>query len=172
MSAEIDTVIRESLTSFLDHVRRIRLPGREHEAISLYTLCHLIRFVRPGTFLHDPAQICIQGAVPKAVAVGPNKNQIVNKDLIIWSEPHMTCWDAELCPVVCPSVILEWKVRHRLPHSSRATRADDVAKLRTLTSKCPEMIGYSVLLDLRHAPEALSCLPIRAGMSFQEWEIG
>lgn len=110
-TAEIDDVVRASLTDMLSWIREARWRGREREAVSLYSFGFLQKHFNPGQLLHNPAQIGIEVAVP---GVGSrNRKKQVCKDLVIWAEPAMNCWDALGSATQTPLAILEWKVSQR-----------------------------------------------------------
>ncbi len=110
--ADLDNAIRQSLTEFASSSLSSDWQGRrEREAISLFAFRHLLAQVRPGSALHDLAQITIECPVPQVAEHG--KAQVC-KDLVIWPRPAMTCWDSDGMPRVAPSAIVEWKfcIRH------------------------------------------------------------
>ena len=115
MMNSVGIIVRESLIAFASELRSRSWTGRrEREAISLYAFGHLLKQVRPGTFLHDPAQIGIEIPVPQIATLDQTNNRIVKKaqvckDLVIWPRPGMTCWDQSGNPTFSPAAILEWK---------------------------------------------------------------
>ena len=66
VTAEVDKVVRASLTSFIESVRVTRWEGREREAVSLYAFEFLQKYFARGRLLLDPAQIGIELAVSGA----------------------------------------------------------------------------------------------------------
>lgn len=107
--SKINEIIKQSLVEFVEDIRTNSWLGREREAISLYVFAHLLKFCKDSSFLYDPAQICIEGAVPRLVDVDKEYKRQVCKDLIIWPEPRMTCWDEQRKPTRVPIVIMKWK---------------------------------------------------------------
>jgi hypothetical protein len=99
--------------------------------------------------LHHPAQIVLDGAVPQNP--GPNSKPQVCKDLLLWPEPGMTCWNTRREPVRHPLAILEWKA-----NQSRVSRYD-VDWLCTFSRERDDFLGYAVCLDLEQRRFRLSC---------------
>jgi len=61
MISEIDHLIRESFAELASDVFVSQRQGqRENEARSLYVFGYLIKWCKPGSFLHDPTQIARQ----------------------------------------------------------------------------------------------------------------
>ena len=112
---ELEFILRKSFGSFVEEVRSSAWTGRrEREAVSLFAFGHLLRQVRAGSFLHNPAQIGIEIPVPQIATLDQTNNRTVKKaqvckDLVIWPRPGMTCWDQSGNPTVSPAAILEWK---------------------------------------------------------------
>jgi hypothetical protein len=107
MNAEIDNIVRVSLTEFVEDVFRSSWRGREREAVSLYVLGFLQEQCRSGRILRDPTQIGIEAAVPSSLKLNPKGR--VCKDLVLWREPKMTCWNERWEAVNPPLAIMEWK---------------------------------------------------------------
>jgi hypothetical protein len=105
MISELDLIIRQSLKDLVDDVFDRPWFGREREVVSLYAFGHLQRYCREGGVLSDPTQIVLEGAVPQLP--GPNRKQLVCKDLVIWPKPRMTCWNEEQEPAHYPIAIVE-----------------------------------------------------------------
>ena len=111
MIAELDEVVRQSLIQFTEEVFRRGWYGLEREAVSLYAFGFLVPQCKPDSFLHDPTQIGIEVRVRQLDE--PNRKRRVTKDLIIWPEPWMNCWDDQKEPTQYPAAIVEWKVNER-----------------------------------------------------------
>lgn len=170
MITEIDALMRLSLTSLTND---LSLPDwtkfREHEAVSVYCFCHLLKLCRADTFLHDPAQIVIEGAVPQVAdqaslsGRATSKKQVC-KDIVIWPRPRMTCWDTMGAPTIKPACIIEWK------HGKRDVSSYDVKWLKTFSVKAADFVGYAVCTNLRDARNfRLSCTRIHLGQTQAQW---
>lgn len=164
----IDELIRSCLSSLIQDVRNGKWKGRrERELISLFCFGHLLRFCRPGFFLRDPTQIGIEVPVPQISAQrsltgkSANKRQVC-KDVVIWAEPGMTCWDSAAQPTVRPACIIEWK------HNEVSDY--DVRWLRHFSAVCRPFVGYAVHTKQEAQGQfALSCARIYMGEDKPGW---
>jgi hypothetical protein len=161
MIAELDEVIRQSLTEFGDEVFRRGWYGLEREAVSLYTFGFLVPQCQPGRTLHDPTQIGIEVRVRQLDE--PGRKRRVTKDLVIWPAPWMNVWDAEKEPTQYPVAILEWKV------NERQVSGYDVDWLSKFSRDLDAFVGYAVCLDLRQRNFRLSCTRVHRGEAQPEW---
>lgn len=168
MIEELDSVIRQSLSEFVSDIFQAGWLGREREAVSLYVLGYLIRYCKPNCFLRDPTQIGIEVAVPQLR--GPNKKKQVCKDLVIWRQPRMTCWNSAWEPVEYPTAILEWKV-YRAGQASRGLGVSryDIAWLGEFSVGLDDFVGYAVSLDLRSRKFRLLCTRVHDGQPNHRW---
>ena len=162
-TAAIDQTISRSLTSFATDLAKSEWHlRREREAISFYAFRYLLREVQPDSFLHDSAQIGIEVPVPQVTELG--KGQVC-KDLVIWPEPMMTCWDDSGKPTRAPTVILEWKFNVG-PEESKY----DIDWLERFTANYPACQGYSVRVDHRDGrPFLLTCARVVSGQTEPRW---
>jgi len=158
---ELDRVVRESVSRFVEDIFQNGWLGREREAISLYSFGYLQNYCKPGIFLRDPTQIGIEVAVPQLIQ--ENRKKQVCKDLVIWSEPGMTCWDQNWQPVHHPVAILEWKV------NSAKVSEKDVDWLREFSINLENFIGYALCLDLDNRNFRLKCARIQTGKVISDW---
>lgn len=142
--AEADDVVRESLADFFEYIRASRWRGREREAISLYAFGSLQQRFRAGGVLHDPRQIGIEVAVPGLAAT--NMKRQVCKDLVLWAEPGMTCWDVTGAATRSPLAILEWKVRRPEGRGSGES-SGDLDWLTSFSTCQPDFVGFAVALS-------------------------
>jgi hypothetical protein len=161
MTLELDHIIRLSLTDFIEDIGKQPWRGKEREAISYYAFGHLLEYCRPHSILYDPRQIGIEVRVPKPARLG--QKAAVCKDLVIWSEPGMTCWNAAGEANHYPLAVLEWKANE--------ISAYDVNWLRALSADNAQFIGYAVCLDLRKQNYRLSCTRIQDETVQEEWLI-
>ncbi len=159
MTIELDHIIRQSLTDFIEDIRQQSWRGKEREAISYYAFGHLLRYCRSRSILHDPRQIGIEVHVPKPARRG--KKAAICKDLVIWPEPGMTCWNAAGETNNYPLAILEWKANHM--------SAYDVDWLCALSADDAQFTGYAVCLDLRQQDYRLSCTRVQNQNVQERW---
>lgn len=105
MIAQIDEIVKLSLTTLAEDIASGWTGRREREVVSLFCFGHLLRHCRPGSFLSDPTQIGIEVAVlqiPSQTALtgkAGSKEQVC-KDIVIWPKARMTCWDDAGRPTV------------------------------------------------------------------------
>lgn len=168
---ELDEVVRRSLSSFASESLSGGWSGRrEREAVSLFVFGHLLRHVRPDSVLHDAAQITIEFPVPQVAAASATaisgragaKTQVC-KDVVLWPEPGMTCWDASGDPTVAPMAIIEWKFDVRRVHEP------DVAWLAMFAESNPGFVGYEVSANRPGAPFLVDAARITAGRVDRSW---
>jgi hypothetical protein len=166
MLKQIDTIVRDSLTEFVADVFGSSWKGREREAVSLYAFGYLQRQIRKGGILRDPTQIGIEVTVPSKKSLNPKGR--VCKDLVLWREPNMTCWDAEWKIVHPPLVIMEWKVSQ--PKNRNAViewENRDIPWLQKYTKTYSDTVGYAVLLDLLR--QQLNVARLHRGTFVHDW---
>ena len=166
----IDEVIKVSLTSFFDDLRQGSWTGRrERESISLYVFSHLLEQCKPNSVLYDGAQIGIEVAVPQIprdiygkLSGGIKPKEQVCKDVVIWPEPKMTCWDSNGKPTVFPLAILEWKFNEKRPTDW------DTEWLKTYSFSQPDFVGYAVHIDRLAQRVKLKCKRFHRG-EIENW---
>lgn len=161
MQTELDRIIQQSLMEFIEDIFNGGWYGKEREAVSLYAFGYLCKRCQPNTVLCDPKQIGIEVRVPKPHGVG--KKVEICKDLVIWREPYINCWDKQRQPTNYPLAVLEWKVSHR------GVYAGDVDWLCALSVDCDEFVGYAICLDLTERKFRLSCTRVHNGLREPEW---
>jgi hypothetical protein len=158
---ELDGIIRASLTDLVEYVFPYKWYGREREVVSLYALEFLLPHCRPGTFLTHSTQIAIECAVPQID--GSNRKKLVNKDVLIWPEPHMNVWNDAREAVNYPAAVLEWKA-----NQTRVSRYD-TDWLRQFSRDLPGFVGYAICLDLHQRRFRLSCTRVHQGQASPRW---
>jgi hypothetical protein len=167
MLKQIDIIVRDSLTEFVADVFGSSWKGREREAVSLYAFGFLQRQIRKGGILRDPTQIGIEVTVPSDKSLNPKGR--VCKDLVLWREPNMTCWNAGWEVVNFPLMIMEWKA-FRLPSSRPQISKKDVEWLRQYSALYPSVfVGYTVSLDLLQRKFRISVTRIEGGSADDHW---
>jgi len=170
MIANIDALIRDSLSSLTGEVRALGWSGqREREVVSLFCFGHLLTHCKKGTVLYDPKQVAIEVAVPQVAdqvnISGKHQSKLqVCKDIVIWPRPRMTCWDAAGQPTVKPMCIIEWK------HNEDSESQYDVAWMHQFSAAAESFVGYAVLTKQREVREfQLSCSRIYRGEAQSRW---
>jgi hypothetical protein len=169
MIADIDVLMRMSLSSLTDDISGADWTGRrEREVVSLFCFGHLLRHCRPGSFLHDPAQIAIEVAVPQVAGQAGRTDKATSKgqvckDIVLWPRPRMTCWDAG-APIVRPASVIEWK------HDEADVSAYDVEWLAEFSAGAEDFVGYAVYTSRHGAGDfRLSCTRVYRGQSQPRW---
>lgn len=164
----IDRPVRAALLSFANDVLDGSWSGqREREAVRLFAFGPLLRQVDPEEFLKDPTQIALEVPIPQ-VGVGDNKSQTrrksqVCKDLIVWPDSQMTCWDQHNNPTVPPAAVLEWKF------DSNGVSQRYVNWLRAFTKDYSSCIGYAVTANSPESDFRLTCTRISVDQEQPEW---
>ena len=161
MINNLDHSIEESLINFVTEVFRRNWFGREREAISLYAFEYLLPTLMSADQEFHPSQLGIEIAVPQLNKPG-SKSQ-VNKDLVIWPKPYMTCWDSSGEPTQTPASILEWKA------NTSKMSARDIEWLSEFSIGKKGFIGYAVTLDLEQRLFRLRCDRISNGKRDYSW---
>lgn len=157
----LDHSIAESLKIFVDEAFRRSWFGREREAISLFAFGFLLRTLVSANPEFHPSQLGIEIAVPQLNKPG-SKSQ-VNKDLVIWPKPYMTCWDSSGEPTQTPSSIMEWKA-NTTKMSDR-----DIEWLSEFSIGKEHFVGYALTLDLEQRLFRLRCDRIVNGKRDKNW---
>lgn len=161
MIKNLDQSVEETLTYFVDEVFRRDWYGREREAISLYAFEFLLPTLVSDNQDFHSSQLGIEIAVPQLNKPG-SKSQ-VNKDLVIWPKPYMTCWDSFGEPTQTPAFILEWKANTKMI-SDR-----DIEWLSEFSTGDDDFIGYAVTFDLKQRLFRLRCDRIHKGKRYRSW---
>ncbi len=160
---EIDDLIQESLASFSKFLDAGGWSGRrEREAVSLYAFEHLLPVVKADSIFHSPGQMGIEVPVPQ-IRSGARQKRQVCKDLVLWPEPAMTCWDSDGDPTVAPMAILEWK------YGSTVANQSDVAWLKSFTSSYPDCTGYAIVVRIARDTGLITCTRVYRGVSERNW---
>jgi hypothetical protein len=160
MSA-IDVPIKESLENFVEDIFAKSWWGKEREAVSLYAFGYLIKQCHTASVLYDPAQIGIEVRVPKPETVGAKKE--VCKDIVIWPQPGMTCWDEQRKSVLEPLAVMEWKV------NELRVSDYDLEWLSAFSASRPGFTGYALCLNLNNPKFRLHCVRIQNNEKDPNW---
>lgn len=163
----LDDAVRSALETFAEDALDGSWSGqREREAVSLFAFGALVDQVGPQGFLNDPRQIGLEVPIPQ-VTVGDenstNKKDQVCKDVIIWPEPRMTCWDERQQPTIPPVAVVEWKFNRA------SIYGDDVDWLEAFTEQYPDCVGYAVSGNQPSSRFTLSCTRVSASGIQPKW---
>ena len=167
--ANLDTHIRAALGTLAAELSSGTWKGRrEREVVSLFCFGHLIQQCRQGSALHDPAQIAIEVPIPQIseqseLSGRSRSKQQVCKDIVIWPQPRMVCWDGAGKPAVCPSAVIEWK------HNQAEISRFDLDWLCAISSQVDSFVGYAVSSNHPKGPFVLSCTRIYRGTLEDKW---
>jgi len=166
MSAQ-DEAVRPALNLLADDALDGSWSGRrEREVVSLFAFGPLLDQIGQNRFLTDTGQVGIEIAIPQ-VAVGDEdiegKKSQVCKYLLIWPEPHMTCWDQDGNPTKAPAAVVEWK------YGQSDVYQGDVDWLKAFTNEYPDCVGYAVTADQSSSDFTLSCTRVEGGQKEAEW---
>jgi hypothetical protein len=136
----LEPLLHTTLTAYAHTILHTPWFGKEREAVSYYAFGFLAKACAPGTLLHDPGQIAMEGSMPG----GPlNTKKEVCKDLVIWPAPGANCWSPERKAVHYSLAVMEWKA------NSAAFFPYDLEHLASLTQQAPVMLGIAVTFDAR-----------------------
>lgn len=168
MQSLLDRCVQSALVSFAnDTLTGSWLGRREREAVSQFVFGHLLKEVSPHGFIQDPAQIGIEFPVPQVncddSACDRRFKRQVCKDIVIWREPAMTCWDVNGFPNIAPAAILEWKFGASKAHES------DIEWLRQFTVKFPQTIGYAITANRPGSNFLIDCIRVNDGLVDRSW---
>jgi hypothetical protein len=167
MATDVDRVVEAAARAFIEDVfSKLRWHGREHEAVSHFAFGFLQRECKPGTPLSDATQIAIGGCVPGVPELNPKGR--VNKDLVLWPKPRMSCWDADWNVCRTPMAILEWKVFRAVTRPPRIS-VYDLHWLEQFSRGRREFVGYAVSLDLAARSWRLRAARVHDSHTDQEW---
>lgn len=126
--------------------------------------------------LRSGLQVGIEVAVPQHRSdANPRKDPDVCKDVVIWPEPRMTCWDDSGLPSRYPLAVIEWKSLNRRDPSSVRKRKRlvyheyDLPWLIKTSVASPGFLGYGVFVDLTVIPLSLVCARAFAGAVQHSW---
>jgi hypothetical protein len=138
----IDGLVRDALEAFIEDFTHARWWGKEHDCVNRFVHGFLVAEGLASGVLAHPTQVGIEVGVaqPKGFS-----QPAARKDVVIWPEPWMSCWNESFEPVHKPIAVLEWKlVRTRGPLKCHV---HDRAWLGAFAEDQPEAVGYAVTLN-------------------------
>ena len=141
--AALDSIVRAAFESYVKDVFGAPCYGKEHDHVNRFAFGHLLPLCSTKGPLRHPTQIGL--GVGMAQPRGVGVNSAARKDLVIWPEPGMMCWNSRWRPCRHPMALMEWKVRRRggVFHG----RNHDRAWLSAYARWRPDFVGYSVAVD-------------------------
>lgn len=148
----VDAAIRSSLCSLAADPFVHGWYAKEHNWVSYFVFRHLLQECKPDGVLRDPAQIGIEVNVPQPPGY---TRPTVCRDIVIWPEAGMTCWEAAWSPSAHPLAIIEWKT-HREGRRNRDVK-NERAWLRAYCKWQPTVVGYAVAVGVESAAVKLAC---------------
>lgn len=162
-----DDPVESALTTFAAEELDGSWSGRrEREAVSLFSFGALVEEIDINGPLHNSRQIGLEVPVPQVTLPeedADGKKDQVCKDVVVWPEPRMTCWDSRGLPTTPPAAIIEWKF------DRASIYQDDVEWLSAFTEQYPDCVGYAVSANQRASRFTLSCTKISGGERQPEW---
>lgn len=163
----LDEPVHSALTAFANNTLDETWSGqREREAVSLFAFGALLNQIDSAGPLKDPTQIGLEVPVPQVTLEdedGQRKKNQVCKDVVIWPEPRMTCWDTDGNPTRTPAAVIEWKFDRASIYQY------DVEWLNTFTSKYSDCVGYAVTANPPGSKFILSCTRVADGKEQPKW---
>jgi hypothetical protein len=161
---DIDALIEHSLSALAadPHVKKWK--AKEHNWVSYFVFRHLVQHCRPNGVISHPAQIGIEVGVPQ-----PNgyRTASVRRDVVIWPDVGMTCWNDDWMPSCHPFAIIEWKV-HR-PRLKNRFVDQERAWLRSYCRWQPSVAGYAIEVDGGRQPATIMCDRFRGAEEIPKW---
>jgi hypothetical protein len=139
----VDDLVRSSLTAFIEGFTLAKWWGKERDCVNRFVHGVLMRRCQPSTILAHPTQIGIEvGWLSRETC---SLARLPRKDVVIWPEPWMSCWNEAWEAINFPMAILEWKA---LRTARRVTcHAHDRQWLSGLAKERAEFAGYSVAMN-------------------------
>lgn len=118
--------------------------AKEWDTVAVFVDVFLRKQVGPGAAVAHQSQIRTESQVATDTARGWRG---VRKDVVIWPEPFMSCWDRQWQATRVPRVVMEFKQwrdkPRRLPFDKK-----DSEWISTWTAENPTSLGYVVTVDL------------------------
>jgi hypothetical protein len=150
---ELDLLIENSLGALATDEHARNWNAKENDWVSYFTFRYLLQHCRSDGVIRHPAQIAIEVGVGQPKSYGAAK--AVRRDIVIWPEEGMTCWDKSWEPVRHPLAIIEWKV-HRVGRKNRLVERER----QWLRSYCREhltIVCYAIEVDGTTDSRPITC---------------
>lgn len=142
----IDHFIDDALCEF-DHWLRGEANewrAKEWDTVAVFVDVFLRKHVGAGAAVHHQSQIRIESQVGTTTNLGWRG---VRKDVVIWPEPYMSCWDEQWKATRVPRAVLEFKQWRSRPKSMLFDQ-NDSEWVAAWTIENPKSLGYVVTIDL------------------------
>jgi hypothetical protein len=149
---KIDSLIQEALRALAADPHIKQWQAKEHNWVSYFAMRHVLEHCEPGGVLSHPAQIGIEVGVPQPPGY---KSATTRRDLVIWPNVGMTCWNDSWMASCHPLAIVEWKV-HRPGRKNRFVD-DERNWLRSYCVWQPTVVAYAVEVDGAANPIRMTC---------------
>ncbi len=163
---ELESLIRNSLEEFAAHLNAVPWVGKEHDCVNRFAHGFLIPRCQAGTALNHPTQVGIE--VPVAQPPGVGVKAAARKDLVVWPQAWMSCYDTKWRPIHHPLVVMEWKTT-RDGFRFDGTEHDH-SWLSAFTSWRPETLGLSVVVSVGEQQQSrLRATRFLRGEALTEW---
>jgi len=162
----VDEVVRGSLIAFIEDFTRAEWWGKEHDCVNRFVHGFLMPQCSSASVLAHPTQIGIEVGVAQPRSLFARS--AARKDVVIWPEPWMSCWNDRWEPVNYPMVVMEWKaLRTAQPLKCHA---HDREWLCGLSKEREDFVGYSVTMNReRGCAERLLVLRFFRGETDEDW---
>jgi hypothetical protein len=159
--AAMDAALGAALSEFGEWLYASGWWGREREVVSQFVMGYFLQQFDGEGVLHDPRQVGIEVAVPQIP--GPNRKAQVTKDLVVWPEAAMTCWNEAREPCRYPLAVVEWKARRRQQSEY------DIEWLTHYSVAHEGFAGYAVVVNPSWDERKIRCARIYGGDVDREW---
>jgi hypothetical protein len=138
----IDRLVRAALQAFTEDFTQARWWGKEHDCVNRFVHGFLIpQGIESGIFTH-PTQVGIEVGVAQPKRLD---RPAARKDVVVWPEPWMSCWNESFEPVNQPIAVLEWKLVRR--RNSLECHKHDREWLSAFAAEHTGFVGYAVTLN-------------------------
>ena len=164
MRKRMDRFIQDALRDFADcYVNRSAWLGKERDCVNIFALQYLTKGIDSTSAIKDVSQIRIECAVMQPSDPEKFIRPSATKDLVIWSKPSDTTWNADWKPVNAPRAIMEWKTS-RSGQGSADFDIHDVAWLTAFTAEYPKTIGFLVSTHATKSVRRCAWAMVRCGI--------
>jgi hypothetical protein len=162
----LDQIIERSLRKLAEDTHVLGWCAKEHDWVNYFAHRYLLLECSPRGPLKEPAQICIEVAVPQPPGY---PKQSVCRDLVIWPMCGDTCFDVKWRAFKHPLAILEWTV-HRPRHRKPKRKVDgERAWLKAYGVWQPSVLTYAIEIDGRCSPTRLVCTRFLGLTENKQW---
>lgn len=143
MRKRIDRYVHEALEDFAKWYVESDWLGKERDCVNLFALQFLSKCISTDSAIRDLRQIRIECPVPQPLDRGKYNKASAAKDLVIWSGPLDTTWNADWKPVNVPKAVIEWKTR-RVGKAHDSFDSHDETWMKDFTADFKTAFGFLV----------------------------